>query len=623
MRADSREHRTHAKLRANRATIGAAVPIGVGLLAWALHQGPAALTAPARCPGALELAAVWTARLAPDAPLGQWLLGADAILFGAAVCLTTALVQTRVATWPIAAAVGLTIAALPRLAPTYAPFDPALLLVAAATIFALTADAPRRAEGDRAAPGAASRRLAVCAGLWVTALIVPQAGVLLAVLAGVYALGADTPARRARQALLASSAVAGAGLVVGLLVPGLPPRIPLARIPSCGLPLLIAPGAWTHEVGAILASAGPYALAVALVGAIFALTSRAERSAVSRTSIWTLGAYALIPALDAAPTTAQAPRGLYPLLIAFALLLGAGLSAMTRACGPRPAGRVAALFFCALLPGLQLAAPRSNVRAADSFGVERLSAAAVNQLLKVLPDDSVLVDEDATVPLLLRVNGDSRERMNKRLALAPREPDTLSRLAARSRVRLFALPLAQSRLQWRGIAFRRADLPGVSGLAEALPGPGCDVLTPGWQEVSSVPTARTSAVTIVGIAPGEDHVVLVYAIASAELTPSPVDWPAAAQRGFAQTTYRLDHQGHPEALAVQLRKDGATPGMFAAGWAFTTRLEVWRASGAPPVLPVTLGLAPARLFVRAGQVAGGEMICPAFPYRVDEVGVQR
>jgi hypothetical protein len=601
--------------------MSAAVPIGVGLLAWALHQGPAALTAPARCPGALELAAVWTARLAPDAPLGQWLLSADAILFGAAVGLTTVLVQTRVATWSIAAAVGLTIAALPRLAPTYAPFDPALLLVAAATVFALTADA-RRAEDDRAAPGAAPTRLAVCAGLLATALIVPQAGVLLAVLAGVCARRANTPARRVRQALLAASAVAGAGLVIGLLIPGLPPRIPLARIPSCGLPLLLAPGAWAQEVGAILASAGPYALAVALVGAIFALT-RAEQSAVSRTSIWALGAYALIPALDAAPTTAQAPRELYPLLIAFALLLGAGLSAMTRACGRRPAGRVAALFFCALLPVLQLAAPRSNARAADSFGVERLSAAAVNQLLKVLPDNSVLVDEDAIVPLLLRVNDDSRKRMDKRLALAPREPDTLSQLAASSRVRLFALPLAQSWLQWRSIAFRNANLPGVSGLAEALPGPGCDALTPDWQEVSSVTTARTSVLTIVGIAPGEDHVVLVYAITSAEAAPSPVDWPPAAQRGFAQTTYRLDHQGQPEALAVQLRKDAAAPGMSAAGWAFTTRLEVWRVSGAPSALPVTLGLGPARLFVRAGRVRGGEMICPAFPYRAVEVGVRR
>lgn len=105
--------------------------------------------------------------------------------------------------------------------------------------------------------------------------------------------------------------------------------------------------------------------------------------------------------------------------------------------------------------------------------------------------------------------------------------------------------------------------------------------------------------------------VAVYTGTERPMTAAPVAWPLRTTRGFVLRTYaRAERPDLPDAL----RAEGVPETSVLLHMPHVARIVLWRTPGAPTMLPVDLGTAPAVVLTRAdpGARLDGLRLCPAF-----------
>jgi hypothetical protein len=276
-------------------------------------------------------------------------------------------------------------------------------------------------------------------GLLVTGLIAPRAALPLAAMAGAYLVP-----RRRLQAVLAAALILGASLAMPAVTARLPPQLGTASQVSCVLPTPVAEStrAWMNGAQLVLSSMGPYAVGLAALGAFALIANR-------QAGLWAV-TYALAASMGTASSNEPFLRGFGTLLIGMWLCVAVGLREVLRACAPSAAGRIAAVLLVTLLPGFQILRFFSAAQATNTYGLEQLSARDLKHLLALFPDRSALVQEDATVAVLLRSVSGSWDKMGKIFGLVPRDPDAVHQLETGAQMHVFALPASQAELQWVG-----------------------------------------------------------------------------------------------------------------------------------------------------------------------------
>jgi hypothetical protein len=549
----------------------------------------------------LDVAAVVGARLAPRAPVGLWAIDANALLLVTAVALLVAVMRLACGTWLIAAAAGLAVAVLPAFDPRLSPFDGAAIVVAAGTLIAMLGVAR---SGDLSRHQWPWR---VCLGLLLTALIAPRAAIVLAGLAGGYAWAAaafEGGRHRKAAAGTAAAAVLGGVLVLLALTPGLPPLAGPAPGESCLLPTLTRMTGSIDGLQTVITSAGPFGVGLAALGA-FSIGMSLKRRC------WPLVAYAVLPLVDAAAPPDGLIRGFAPTIVCFWILVAIGLTDAARACRPGVAGRIAAGILLLLLPILQLPALRSRAQPAATSGQERLSLQAFHRLLAAVPDNSVLVVEDAWTTTLLRALDGAWQKMGKTLRLVEGNLGALSAVVDDPRFHVLALPRGQSHLQFLGFALTDLDLGGLSGLAEVTRGGSCHVVDQDWVDLPGL--AQGSTLSIVARHPGEAADGVLYV--ASRVAPVPTGFAWFLGDGFQHRAYLLATEADRSQFEADAREDGLPADAIVRRAPLVTRLQFWRSPTAAGVLAVALGVRPSRVVGRASAYAThGVLVCPVFPH---------
>jgi hypothetical protein len=559
-------------------------------------RGPVALAPVAACPGALEVVAIVVAHVAPSAPLGIWLFNVDRLLAVAAVAAFAVLATRSAGGWLAAAAAALAFASQVPFAPRLSVFGPAAILVPVLALLTLN----HRGTGS-------NTDVRVWLGLLLTAAISPGLTLPLAVVAALYAGGAArwvTSARRSRAAAIAAAALVAWVTLLQAVMPGGPPAFthPL----WCLVPWA---DAWTPvhaggELRSMLSAAGVYACSLAALGAF------SFRGAVRQRRTWTLVAY-VAASVAVSWIGRDAGRLIAPAMVALWVLVAAGLAEAVRACGGGFGGRVAAGLLILLLPLLQLSARAGEATSAHAGleGQERLTLQTVAQTLRILPDDSAIVEEDATLELFLRALDGTWQRAGKRLQLLPRRAAEVA-AALTAGTHVFARPAAQAELS--SIGFRLTPLHDAPGFAEVREGGVCSPLDTQWHTLPGV--LRSSRLALVAETDAEAGPMVAYLASDQPPVVRAVDWPPLTTRGFHVRSYDREADGDLTRIEASILDDGVpatSPGLMAR---YLTRLELWRTPGAPRILTVELGTTPVAAIARLGLDAAVRRltVCPVF-----------
>jgi hypothetical protein len=597
-----------AESRTRHMAAAIVIACGVAVMTWTLRHGEATATIPSACTGLLDALAAALGRAAPNAPLGRWLLNANDWLRAAAIGALVILVRRWSRGWTVAIAVALTIALSPAAAVAYSALEPAALLVAAITFLALSRAADRRVW-----------RVVAYGGLLVMALIEPQSALLIAAIAAALALTDRTIQRaRWRAALIIAAAVGAIGVLAPLAFPHLPASI-IGGANPCRV--LFAPartGEWLRQLTTMLSAAGVYAIGLAALGGFAVARGVNWRGPLS----WILLAFAIVPTF-AAQADAPVLRSLSSALAAYSILIAIGLSELVAATGRGPGGRLGSALLVAVLPVLAYAGLTADPAIRESFGLETMSARDFNQLLSVLPDDSVLVGEDASAATLLRSLDGAWQHMGKRLEIAGPDERAIVRALSDPARYVFALPPAQRELSWLGWRLQDARLPRVTGLAAVTAGGGCAPVPAHWTTVSAVGAANAHVMTVATRDFGAAHGIVIYVAMRDARHPEAMGGETSGRTGLHEDIYTRANTADQDMLDDLLHNDHVPPALSDGLGPVVARIEVWREAGVPKILPLDLGSVPISLVLRGGGTAGGDRICPGFPYEAAPLQIQR
>jgi hypothetical protein len=579
-------------VRAVLTRLGPALAIGTGA-AW-LIRGDMSLVDSTACPDLGQALMIAVARTWHGAPVGPIWTTTNLIALGVATVYLALLVRRLTQSWSVAASVAAAFAWLPIFAPRLAPLAPLpAALTAAAALLVCRPDA----------------RLTAASGIVLLALTIaapPLLPVVFAVVGWLVVREQTTHARLGRG--IAFLAIVTAGIVlVSNLTPALPPDAarPLGGCIAPWPPVVEAASAHDAVTAIVGAPSGLMAAALAVLGA-FVWISNGQFEVR-----WSV--VALLP-LVLVGLGVRHETVLLPTLVGFWVLVARGLAEAVTACGQRPGGRLAATFLLLLLPGLHLATPPPRLDAERRpMGHSELSLDGMKRLLALVPQNAILVREDAATDVLLRAADGAWQRLGKMLhSIDPRSP-SLAAMAAVPEVNLLVLPAAQAVLQNRGYRLEFIDPLAAYGLAAVRSIHLCEPVSVEWHRVADAPSFE-----VLALAASHPHArgpVVVYAAGERPFMVRPVDWPQTSLRGFSNavfdraftddTTHRRDYLGDDAApLAEDLLE---APHLV--------RLELWRTPDAPLALAVGLGAAPSTVYV--GFTTGGQDqdvgICPAFP----------
>jgi hypothetical protein len=265
-----------------------------------------------------------------------------------------------------------------------------------------------------------------------------------------------------------------------------------------------------------------------------------------------------------------------------------------------------------VFPLLQLAGAVARPHTTDDRGHRRLALQGFRQLVGVIPNDGVLVEEDALTTLLLRARAARWPNAGRSPRFVGRDATVVGRLAGDPGLRIYALPEAHAYLQMRGFEMGDVKAPGLSGLAEVRRIGGCAGPDARWRELPDL--QRSPRMALVAIDAGTDATAIVYVGAHERPAPLALDWPRVMLRGFEPRTYELSKDDERARFMGDTKSDGLTEPPSLASFAFVTRLSLRHIPGAPIVLPVGFGLRPG---VVAARLAAGDhgslSLCPAFP----------
>ncbi len=352
---------------------------------------------------------------------------------------------------------------------------------------------------------------------------------------------------------------------------------------ACVLPAG-AIAARASESASVLATIGPVVLALSALGFwVTTLATGAKRTAL----VAALVALAIVPA---APGAWRPAAVLAPLLFAIWWLAAIGLRDLVRLIGTGSGALLGVKTVALLLPLLQWTMVRAQERAdfIRPLTHERASLREVRSSLNLLPPGSRLVEEDASVDLLLRAVLISRRGTIPVTIISPARSSVLAALQTSP---VYAFPSAQRDLTVRGFVIEPVADPGrpgkqLRGLARVTGTRACAELTRTWIDLAGVGASGRVALSAASdLAEGP---VVVYFSGTTSYTPGPDGWPPRAQRGFdlrmfgrrsTEESARLDDeakeaglQGHP---------------VFASP--FVARLTLYRTPQAPLALPIVLG----------------------------------
>ena len=580
--------------------------------------------------------AIAGAHLERSAPLGLWLVRFDRIILIVVLAIFARLAYAATGAWAIAAAASLAFAAQPIFAVAMSAFDPLAVGVAGVTFVALFSRPP----GDPRGPGDTEERSArgsigrAWPCLLLNAAIVPPAALPMAAIAGWHAavtMRGPAPRRWAAGALSSIALFGTVALLVGT-TPGLPPWVDPTRpvqAASCLVPGLAA--GWASRsidaLSGLVASAGPFACSLAALG-VFSLRAR-----VSGTRVWPMLAYAATPAVMGVWPDASPDRTLAPALVALWLMAGVGLVEAVRACRPTAGGRVAAAALIVLLPLWPIVSQAARLRGTDrsgvsgpaeleaaAFGHDRISLEGMRRALEAMPDQSVLITEDAATDTLLRSLDGTWQRSGKTLRLMSSPRDDAAAVVGNQSAHVFALPLAQAALPYLGFRLLDTSLPGILGLSEVQTGGACHAIGKEWAPIPDI--SRSTMLVLVARDPREEGAIAIYAGSDRPLDPRPIDWPAWVARGFLTSAYtardedrtRLEHDVLDDALA----RDQPVLNL-----AYVVRIELWKVPGAPALLAVDLGAVAPSLAVAHGSAGITVQLCPGFPHAVRAIVLPR
>jgi len=564
-----------------------------------------------------DLAAVIASRTWPDAALGTIVTTANAgaVLF-ALLMLGLVLFRATSSAF-LAIAAGLAAAVSPLFLPVLAP-GPAIVvgLAGAAWLARVTA-----LDGLAASRG---RRLAqTTVFLTLASAVVPSLAAPFAIVAG-WSVWTGLSGRTVRAKGLFAAIAGACAIALPLLV--------LAAMPAVlSHPVGLSSGAigcvWPEapdfarvlvDARAVLA-ATPLAIALAALGLVASRGTRRDSPVMivlmALASIWAAGS-------NGDPT-----RALAPLALAFWMLAAGGLAEARRALDfstPRRIGAAALAIALVVLQLLQM--PKATLPTSLApLGHERISRNTFAAVVGLMPADSLLVAEDALTDLLIRALP-GRVRESRRLRVISSDRAGIVAALSNDRVgiavpgaRVFALPRAQGRLQHLGLQLRDAGDRRIGGLAEVRQGMSCTApLAQEWRDVM-VPSDHLALVAADVESSGP---VLLYLASTAPLSPRAVGWPEGTMRGFHPRAYNLAEPTQQRTLADEMTAYGAggIPGWVRGG--HVTRIEMWRVSGAPLILPVALAGSPHRAMARLTGAEADQRIslCPWYPYEVTPIG---
>jgi hypothetical protein len=606
------------------AAASAAVAVAIGTVVLLSRRDALTLAAPPACAGALEALASLLSHASPSSPIASWIVWTNALVYLLSLAIFAAVASrlTRRRASPIAATAGL--AMLPALSPVLAPFATAPIAAAGAVWLALLW--PR----DETAGAGRRREIGTWLACLLPALIEPRLTWPLAIAAGwrtasVLSAPLSTASAPRRGVWPAQVWLVGAASAVVFfltswlfqlaLVPRLPPSLggPAA---ACLLPMPAGLRQAADSVRWILSSAGGFATVLAALGWF------SNARSLRRPTTWPLAAYALLPLLVVAWPDAEVLKLLGPSLVAFWVLVGLGLDEVIDACGSRPGGVIAAAALALALPGLQLLQRAERPRAAlIRQGQEDLSRRDVERLLDEMPDGGVFVREDAYTDVLMRGSG-QRRPPGRLLHVADRDDPALAERLRVSETPAFALPGAQTDLQFRGFALAPAALAGASGVANVRDGGTCRPLGPPWRVAPEL--AKASAFAVVALDDHSRDAVVVYVASDRPLDPKAIEWPGATTRGFLWDRYDLGDDANKGRLASAIAADQLRAQRIDTH-RYVLRFVLQWMPDAPRVLAVGLGNAPDEAVARidSSNPSRRVVLCPAYPFDRTRLSVPR
>ena len=220
------------------------------------------------------------------------------------------------------------------------------------------------------------------------------------------------------------------------------------------------------------------------------------------------------------------------------------------------------------------------------LGHDRASLAQIRRLLNLMPDGAAIVEEDASVDLLLRAAAFGR-RFEKPLAVVPRvRKDVAAALHVR---RVYTFPLGQRELSLRGFVIDaitdvpRADARGIAAVSATRP---CVEL--GKVAVDLDGIGAHGRVALVADEDAAVGPVVIYFGGETAYTPGPDGWPPGAMPGFALRMFDRSTEAHSALMDAEAAAAGlGSHPVFRAP--FVARLTLFRATRAPQALPVVLG----------------------------------
>lgn len=543
-----------------------ATPWVVGSIVFVLHGPTTELAPAARCGGALDLVSMVVLGARPALHVGTLFTTLQVVALTLAYGFLGSLVLRTSGSLAIACAVTATLAISQQ-------FDAGLALPASATAFAACAVAglvlrawTEEREHDRST-------LRACAAVVAAASIVPAWTTTCGFLA--FALVARSRASDARRRrVLTASIAAAAAVIVPVVIAAIVNQAGSSpRVTSCVLPG--SPISFASLDDAVDVT-GPLVLALAALGGYVAALAGGLRRTTALASVALL---TIVPSLrDVWPRDVA----LAPVLVAIWCLAGLGLREMLTRLPRRRT--IASGLLIAILPALQLSRvheARDDPR--TPLGHERASLARIRQLLNVVPPGSTIVEEDASVDLLLRAASLGGRQSRRPLAIVPLTRRSM--LGALNVGRVFAFPAGQRDLGLRGFVLE--PVAGDSGGLAAVSGTrACIELTREWTNLDA--TGRHGRIALVSDSPLASGPIVVYFSGTDGYTPGPDNWPSRAMPGFDLRMFDRASAGtsavmDSEANAVHLSGHA----VFAAP--HVARLTLFRTPGAPAALPIVLG----------------------------------
>lgn len=285
-------------------------------------------------------------------------------------------------------------------------------------------------------------------------------------------------------------------------------------------------------------------------------------------------------------TSARADVAATPMILAAWSTAAIGLRELLAFTGRGARGALATLLIVVAIPVLQAGRTLHDDRddIAVASGHEKVSLAAMTSILNVLPPDAQIVEEDASIDLLLRAALIGGRRQTKPFSVVERRNTDVE--AALQRGPVFAFPFGQAVLALRGFAIDRGPVAGIAAISGRR---ACVRLTSAWADLAGVTKSGRIALSVdVEAARGP---VVLYVAGSTDYVPGAENWRPRVHAGFELMQFSRGTSASAERLQAEAREAGLV-GNPVFDYPYVNRVIVRRSASGPLELPIALG--PAR-----------------------------